>query len=609
MINLIIIFISFILALSNNIRLRNPSKNKKYKKRQFKDITNDFANWFKRSGLKNEDGTYVYRDHSGIILIIGKRRSGKGVTSYNIVELLQKHDPSRILCVWKAPPKVVPYLNSVGIKAKNVESHKDLPKNCIWFIDEGILNVNAKKALTKFARQMDEIISVISHKRIIMIITFQRWQIFASLIEQSDCIIYKKLGERMMNRARNDPFLKENKELINKLPKEKAFVECDLDGYEATGFVSIGLPSWYSPILSESYEDINLDFELNEDKKRNVLLEEIAIELLKNGRVYDPKDKIGKETLISVIKKTYENDKLKSSEITTILQNMARVNREERWKIHGKKDHDKKDENNSEGGIVLDETAKLQNITDLDLEITNLFANDKKSTEFKDYKGGFSAKTVMQMVRKTINFLMYSYESKSKADKGGNKYERLIANHYILNKGEYFIRALASGGKRGKFTIEPDGIHFTKNGEIRIVQIKVRGTNNFTFQPKEFETELQIVRILKAIPFFANITSAWLYYMKKGDNFDKIMEIEINEDNFEKYLEIDFERQFHNFRDPDIKRKKIDQKNVKIPRKVDISLDPKDENISNKENSKIKKINPDNNKIKVKTKDKMKIKK
>jgi hypothetical protein len=61
---------------------------------------------------------------------------------------------------------------------------------------------------------------------------------------------------------------------------------------------------------------------------------------------------------------------------------------------------------------------------------------------------------IFVMLGFTLLFWLLWYESKSKVDKGGNKYERLIANHYVLNKGEYFIRALASGGKRGKFTIE-----------------------------------------------------------------------------------------------------------------------------------------------------------
>jgi hypothetical protein len=126
------------------------------------------------------------------------------------------------------------------------------------------------------------------------------------------------------------------------------------------------------------------------------------------------------------------------------------------------------------------------------------------------------------------------------ADKEGNKGERLLAN-YFLDKGDYVIRALASGGYRGgcKYP-QPDFLHFLSNGEIRAVQVKTRSDYIESFKPGTFDAELETVQLLNNNPFLKEKVKPYLYYLPKGENVENVYMIELKPEYNTKSMSVDF---------------------------------------------------------------------
>jgi len=501
---------------------------------QLKLMNDDLINWLKMSGEKNEDGSYKYPDHSGIILIIGMRRSGKGVLSWKIIDLIKKYDPEKSIMIYGATQQYIDYLKSIGFKnSMSFNNFEDMVNNSIVFIDEGIINTNAKEALTKRARSFEKVLAVLSHKRIIMIVTTQTFGLFKQLTLQSNIIIYKQLSTILLNRERNDKFLSNFKHLLEKLNRNTAIIEMTIPGYKSgVGRLKLGdPPSWYTSILSESFKDVDLDFEAHKLADRRMRIKQVAKELYKDGIIPDAKDKTKLYAIRGYIRDKYFDDKFTNQEISQILEYIFSI----MYKYVEDKDinnnnQEDNDENEDEDNIK----NKFVDITDKELEIAELFASGKTSHDFNDM--GYNARNVMKAIRNSLNFLFRIYKTKSESDKEGNKYERLIANFFI-ETGDYCMRALASGGKRGEHSSDPDMIHFTKDGEIRLVQIKVRNRTVDHFAPYDLASEYDLEEYLKRLGFEC---SSWLYYHVKGNDISNIFMIKLDPKNRNKTLKVDY---------------------------------------------------------------------
>ena len=535
--------------------LQHIREKKNGKSESFVDVSDKLMNWIKRSGekdlevmkdpiqFKENPNCYKYVDHSAVLLFIGKRRSGKTNLMFAMARQLQKADPGRIICLWRSPraKEKVEYLKSVGITAIAVEEIEEIPYNGIVLIDEGIINANAKLALTKLARSWDMYQVIVSHKRAILMLTFQRWEIFASFTEMADATFYKRLGSKLANRAKDDPFLKEHKDFIKKLEKSQALVESDLDGFEETGLISVDKPKWYNSLLSEGYKDANLDFEMSDVQKRQNQIDDVALELIGKGFKPNPANKKYYFALISKIRREYIKHRFNNSEINSIIQRMYEIMVFEPEKM-------------IDAGMSKEEFDELKNmpkpedVEQKDLDDALIFANGQSSSKFDMNKVSLMAK-----MRKVMLFLLNSYYAKSLADKEGNKHERLIANRY-LDRGDYVMRALGSGGFRGQSKYpQPDFFHILTQGELRVVQVKTRSETSETFQPGTFKAELEIIEFINEnIPSLKGRFKPYLYFLPKGRNPTETWEIPLKPEFKEKVLFVDFDRKQIEVREPRI---------------------------------------------------------
>ena len=83
-----------------------------------------------------------------------------------------------------------------------IERLDEIEFNDIVIIDEGIISVNAKQALTKGMRDFDKFLAVLRHKRGCLFVLFQQFEVIKSLREMSDMTLYKSLPRKLIRKRK-----------------------------------------------------------------------------------------------------------------------------------------------------------------------------------------------------------------------------------------------------------------------------------------------------------------------------------------------------------------------------------------------------------------------
>lgn len=209
--------------------------------------------------------------HPSVILVIGRRRSGKSALGYHIEEKIHKELPNLKIFVVSLPKEKHYLLPDWIIPVTNVE---ELPDNCVALIDEGAMKYHAHRWHKKETEVMDILISVSGQRHQTFIFITHTLRKFAvTLLLDINVLLVKKPSLLQMKLERNEfrKLIEEIDREFNKLPKidVKRSVYVVSDDYK--GFIRNPLPSFWSEELSEAYAGVSLNNKKVEESPERIL--------------------------------------------------------------------------------------------------------------------------------------------------------------------------------------------------------------------------------------------------------------------------------------------------------------------------------------------------
>ncbi|MDO8661584.1 MAG: zonular occludens toxin domain-containing protein [Candidatus Woesearchaeota archaeon] len=200
--------------------------------------------------VKGEFNSFEQRlqKDSLIILIAGRRGSGKSVTGFRILENI--HAQTKRPCCAMGPAQAV-----LPAWIRAVQTVQEAPNHSTILVDEGAIAFNSRNSMSTNNKQLGELLAIARHKDITLIlITQNTGMIDKNILSLCDTIIFKEgslLQERMERTAIKDLYETANKELA-KIPQESRNKHCYIIDSGFEGLCSAELPSFWSSSVSKN---------------------------------------------------------------------------------------------------------------------------------------------------------------------------------------------------------------------------------------------------------------------------------------------------------------------------------------------------------------------
>jgi hypothetical protein len=189
--------------------------------------------------------------HPSIVLILGKRGSGKSALGYRLLELFRYGPKPYVVGVPAAARSLLP--EWIGI----VPSLEDLPNKSIAIIDEAYLHYHARGSLAQESKQMSQVINLSRQKeQTIIFVTQEARQIDKNIASSANIIIFKDLGilQLKFDRPELNQLATKAKEAFNSLQGDKhrwSYVHAPDTDFQ--GLLENNLPSFWKPGLSRIF--------------------------------------------------------------------------------------------------------------------------------------------------------------------------------------------------------------------------------------------------------------------------------------------------------------------------------------------------------------------
>ena len=406
--------------------------------------------------------------------------------------------------------------------------------NSILIIDEGIINVNAKQALTKAMRNWDKLLMVLRHKRCILFCLFQRPEIIKSMRTTAEMTMYKRQSKSLIDEEKVDKFMKEHRDILEKLSKGKTVVKSQHTLFDKTGIIETKVPEWYNDDISMSYEDETDFVDDKADDRKSMDLAHTMAEWLREQHITIDKtnERIGAKGILRVQFPDATNKELQLA----IEQYYALQLRE-----GNARDNALADEN----GIMNPELAnnpEMQELAQLDStiseterEIYHLYVTEQRTMrDFDAPPYNVDFRRVTEIIQRVGREIEHRLAEKSKllreltdGGKSGETTERRIKKE-SWEDGGYAVRTVGSGGVRGDVP-SPDLLEITSNGKIRAVQSKERNfdkTDNYDLPLTSVDTELAVINRIRKIAQSTVITCPYCMEKIKGEKVGGIIQPE-----------------------------------------------------------------------------------
>ena len=461
---------------------------------------------------------------------------------------------------------------------QRIERLEEVEFNDAIIIDEGLISINAKEALSKKMRNWDKFLAVVRHFRCCLFVLFQRYEIIKAMREMSDIVLYKSLPPNLVENEKRDTIIKDyGTRLTNLKRNEGLLASSHQDFVNKLGLYTNKVPEWYTDQVSMSYAgDISFVNDKDATEKEIERAKEMAQWLIDQN--LPPIEKPNEKSAAKFKLREYFNKNMipppSNRELgismeayysMTILDGIGSQTDEEFAKTMV----------GDEENIKMFEDLAKANITKKELAIHDEFCKGRSMTDFESDPYNEPKQRVAEIVRKVglyYSQLLKKDTVRSKTEyRDGEDAERRVVKETWENNG-YAIRCVGSGGDRGS-SPSPDLLLVSDDGYIRPVQVKERKEDgNLTFQPLTFNTEFKIINRLRKIASktsficqhcgeklkgFLRPDNAWVYVCSKDQSEAFITEPLEYEDN-KKTFRIDWNHK-------QLLRQKPDLNKIKTP--------------------------------------------
>ena len=189
--------------------------------------------------------------HPSVILILGKRGSGKSVLAYWILELFRYSLTPYVIGVPKCMVKLLP--DWIGVE----EDIENIPSGSIVLVDESHLLFNARDSQSAHNREISRIVNLARHKGLNLIfVTQEARHIEKNIVSSANVIVFKDLGVMQVgfDRPQLRTLTAKAKEAfitVQGNPRKWSYVYSPDADFE--GFLENGPPTFWSNKLSRAY--------------------------------------------------------------------------------------------------------------------------------------------------------------------------------------------------------------------------------------------------------------------------------------------------------------------------------------------------------------------
>jgi len=189
--------------------------------------------------------------HPSIILIVGRRGSGKSATADRLLELFRFGPKPYVVGVPTSKQYLLP--NWISI----VPTLEEVPPGAIVVIDEAYILYHARRSTTKESLEMSKIINLSRQReQTILFISQESRQLDKNIVGAADVIIFKDLGllQLQFDRPGLTPLATKAKDAFATISGDKRRWSylCSLDT-DFSGLIENELPSFWTPGLSRMY--------------------------------------------------------------------------------------------------------------------------------------------------------------------------------------------------------------------------------------------------------------------------------------------------------------------------------------------------------------------
>ncbi|MBS3172425.1 hypothetical protein J4438_02510 [Candidatus Woesearchaeota archaeon] len=195
---------------------------------------------------KFEDFISDFRDHSLIMLIIGKRGSGKTALGMRFIEIAN---------MFKKKIYIMGFDNSkTPTWMKKTTSIEEIPNDSVVLVDEAGISFSARSSMKKANKELSSLLSIARHKNLSLIfITQSSAMLDVNVLRLADILLFKEpslLQSKFERKGLQDMFNKVGKS-FDKLEGKKEYFYIISDDFE--GLVKTSLPSFWNESISKSF--------------------------------------------------------------------------------------------------------------------------------------------------------------------------------------------------------------------------------------------------------------------------------------------------------------------------------------------------------------------